>query len=49
MRPLSGLPFGVKDIIDTHDMPTSYGSPIHAGHQPSADAACVALARKPAP
>ena len=44
--PLFGLPFGVKDIIDTHDMPTSYGSPIHAGHRPSADAACVALARE---
>ena len=45
-RPLHGLPFGVKDIIDTHDMPTAYGSPIHAGHRPSADAACVALARE---
>ena len=44
--PLHGVPFGVKDIIDTHDMPTSYGSPIHAGHRPSADAACVALARE---
>ena len=44
--PLHGLPFGVKDIIDTHDMPTSYGSPIHEGHRPSADAACVALARE---
>jgi amidase len=44
--PLYGLPFGVKDIIDTHDMPTNYGSPIHAGHRPSADAACVALARE---
>jgi amidase len=43
---LNGLPFGVKDIIDTHDMPTHYGSPIHAGHRPSADAACVALARE---
>jgi Asp-tRNA(Asn)/Glu-tRNA(Gln) amidotransferase A subunit family amidase len=43
---LHGLPFGVKDIIDTHDMPTGYGSPIHAGHRPSADAACVALARE---
>jgi amidase len=43
--PLHGLPFGVKDIIDTHDMPTACGSPIHAGHRPSADAACVALAR----
>src|SRR6202795_741090 len=44
--PLNGLPFGVKDIIDTHDMPTHYGSPIHAGHRPSADAACVALVRE---
>jgi Asp-tRNA(Asn)/Glu-tRNA(Gln) amidotransferase A subunit family amidase len=44
--PLHGLPIGVKDIIDTHDMPTQYGSPIHAGHRPSADAACVALARE---
>jgi len=43
---LNGLPIGVKDIIDTHDMPTSCGSPIHAGHRPSADAACVALARE---
>ena len=43
--PLHGLPVGVKDIIDTHDMPTAYGSPIHAGHRPAADAACVALAR----
>ena len=44
--PLHGLPFGVKDIIDTHDMPTACGSPIHAGHLPAADAACVALARE---
>jgi Asp-tRNA(Asn)/Glu-tRNA(Gln) amidotransferase A subunit family amidase len=44
--PLNGLPFGVKDIIDTHDMPTQYGSLIHSGHRPSADAACVALARE---
>ncbi|MEO8741390.1 MAG: amidase, partial [Casimicrobiaceae bacterium] len=44
--PFLGLPFGVKDIIDTHDMPTGYGSPIHAGFRPNADAACVALARE---
>ncbi len=44
--PLRGVPFGVKDIIDTHDMPTAYGSPIHAGFRPNADAACVALARE---
>jgi amidase len=44
--PLIGVPFGVKDIIDTCDMPTGYGSPIYRGHQPTADAACVALSRK---
>ena len=43
--PLHGLPLGVKDIIDTADMPTCCGSPIYAGHRPAADAACVALAR----
>ncbi|MEO8133639.1 MAG: amidase [Betaproteobacteria bacterium] len=44
--PLRGLPIGVKDIIDTHDMPTQCGSPIYAGHRPPNDAACVALARE---
>lgn len=44
--PLAGAGFGIKDIIDTADMPTGYGSPIHAGHRPGADAACVALSRK---
>lgn len=43
--PLHGLPLGVKDIFDTCDGPTEYGSPIYAGHRPRADAACVALAR----
>jgi Asp-tRNA(Asn)/Glu-tRNA(Gln) amidotransferase A subunit family amidase len=42
---LRGLPIGVKDIIDTDDQPTAYGSPIYAGHVPAADAASVALAR----
>lgn len=42
---VAGVPFAAKDIIDTHDMPTGYGSPIHAGARPVADAACVALAR----
>lgn len=44
--PLIGVPFGIKDIIDTCDMPTEYGSPIYAGHRPASDAACVALGRK---
>jgi amidase len=43
--PLRGLPVGIKDIMDTADMPTEYGSPIYAGHRPASDAACVALLR----
>lgn len=44
--PLHGVPFGVKDIIDTCDLPTEYGTPIHGGWRPARDAACVALSRK---
>jgi len=44
--PLRGLPIGVKDIYDTADLPTQYGSPIYAGHRPKADAAMVALIRR---
>lgn len=43
---LAGVPVGVKDIIDTADMPTGYGSPLYAGHRPVRDAACVALLRR---
>ncbi|WP_322068793.1 amidase [Paraburkholderia bannensis] len=43
--PLAGLPVGVKDLIDTADMPTSYGSPIWRGHRPQADAPVVAQLR----
>lgn len=43
---LQGVPVGIKDIIDTADMPTEYGTPIHAGHRPHMDAACVALTRR---
>src|SRR5258706_15489914 len=42
---LHGLPIGVKDLIDTIDMPAAYGSPIYAGHRPAWDASCVALTR----
>jgi Asp-tRNA(Asn)/Glu-tRNA(Gln) amidotransferase A subunit family amidase len=42
---LHGLPIAVKDLFDTFDMPSSYGSPIYANHRPAWDAACVALAR----
>lgn len=43
--PLGGLPAGIKDIFDTAGMPTTYGSPIYAGHQPLADAASVVAVR----
>ena len=43
---LHGIPMGVKDIIDSFDQPTTYGSPIYRTHQPLADAATVALARE---
>ena len=45
LGPLHGVPVAFKDIIDTADMPTTYGSPIYAGHRPAGDAACVALVR----
>jgi amidase len=44
--PLGGVPFGVKDIIDTVDLPTEWGTPIHQGRHAGRDAACVALSRK---
>jgi Asp-tRNA(Asn)/Glu-tRNA(Gln) amidotransferase A subunit family amidase len=44
--PLHGVPVGIKDAIDTADMPTEYNSPIYRGHRPKADAACVTLLRR---
>ncbi len=43
--PLHGIPLGVKDVLDTADMPSGYGSPIWDGWRPRADAAPVAWAR----
>jgi len=43
--PLHGVPVGIKDIVDTADLPTERGSVIHAGRRPDADAACVARLR----
>ncbi len=43
--PLAGVPVGIKDVIDTVDMPTENGSPIYRGNRPFADAASVALIR----
>jgi len=39
--PLHGLPVGVKDIIDTADMPTENGTVLHAGRRPDYDATVV--------
>jgi amidase len=44
-RPLFGMPIGVKDIIDTADMPTQMGSALYQGYRPVMDAACVAHLR----
>ncbi|HET7364279.1 MAG TPA: amidase [Burkholderiales bacterium] len=43
---LHGMPVGIKDIIDTADLPTEYNSPIYRGHRPQADAACVTLLKQ---
>ena len=43
--PLHGVPIGIKDVIDTADLPTEMGSPIYRGHRAACDAACVALLR----
>ena len=44
--PLHGVPVGIKDIIDTADMPTENGCRAHKGRQPTADAACVTALRR---
>jgi len=38
---LSGIPFGAKDIIETANLPTEYGSPIYKGRRGTADAAII--------
>ena len=40
---LNGVPFGLKDIFDTADMPTTYGSPIYVGCRPAANASAATL------
>ncbi|HKB53618.1 MAG TPA: amidase [Ramlibacter sp.] len=44
--PLGGRWVAVKDIFDTADLPTGYGSPIYAGHQPGGDAALIGIIRR---
>jgi Asp-tRNA(Asn)/Glu-tRNA(Gln) amidotransferase A subunit family amidase len=42
---LHGVPLGIKDIFDTSDMPTEFGSPFWAGRTPRQDAAAVSRLR----
>jgi Asp-tRNA(Asn)/Glu-tRNA(Gln) amidotransferase A subunit family amidase len=44
--PLRGLPVGFKDIFDTADLPTQYGSPVYANNRPAVDATAVVLTRQ---
>ncbi len=44
--PLNGVAVGIKDIVDTADMPTGMGSAIYAGWRPKADAPVVSALRR---
>src|SRR5215208_5626987 len=44
--PLRGIAVGVKDIIDTSDLPTEMGSPIYRGWRPRADASVVMMLKQ---
>ena len=44
-NPLYGIPVGIKDIMNTSDMPTTMGSPIFSNYRPTRDCSCVAMLR----
>lgn len=44
--PLHGIPIGIKDIINTVDMPTCYGSQVFEGHYPAEEAQCIRLLKR---
>ncbi|KAF2425571.1 amidase signature enzyme [Tothia fuscella] len=44
--PLHGVAIAIKDIMDTKDMPTEYGSSLYSGNRPNADASLVAIFRR---
>ncbi|HEY4746944.1 MAG TPA: amidase family protein, partial [Steroidobacteraceae bacterium] len=46
LSPIDGMPLGIKDIIETIDMPTEMGSPLFAGWRSQRDAAAVAALRE---
>ncbi|KAK3326979.1 amidase signature domain-containing protein [Cercophora scortea] len=43
--PLHGIAVGIKDVMNTRDMPTQFGSPLYEGHQPGFDSSAVAILR----
>lgn len=45
LSPIDGMPIGIKDLIETADMPTEFGSELFKGNQPIRDAACVYFLR----
>ena len=46
LSPIDGMPLGIKDIIETADMPTEQGSPLFVGCRTERDAASVAALRE---
>jgi Asp-tRNA(Asn)/Glu-tRNA(Gln) amidotransferase A subunit family amidase len=44
--PLHGIPVGIKDVLDTHDMPTGHGCSVYKGSRPQKDSNCVARLRQ---
>jgi Asp-tRNA(Asn)/Glu-tRNA(Gln) amidotransferase A subunit family amidase len=45
LSPVDGMPVGIKDLIETYDMPTEFGSELFRANQPMTDAACVRALR----
>ena len=46
LSPIDGMPVGIKDLIETVDMPTELGSPLFKNNRPLRDAACVYALRR---
>lgn len=46
LGPLHGIPVAIKDIIDTKDMPTQYGTQVHKGRRPEEDATIISLLKE---
>jgi Asp-tRNA(Asn)/Glu-tRNA(Gln) amidotransferase A subunit family amidase len=46
LSPIDGLPIGIKDVIETEDLPTEFGSEIYKDYQPHMDAAVVYWLKK---